>query len=63
MQYTAFLLRVWQLQDNGRYIRVQHVPTGNEVLLSSLEDVVTWIDATLRLQPPPAHPDPVTGET
>jgi hypothetical protein len=55
-RYDSFLLRLWLLSDGSRRIVVEHVQSGEQVLVRSYTDMAAWIDACVSTDQPAVSP-------
>ena len=53
-KYGAFVLRYWHLDDDERRLAVTHVQSGGQLLTSSPDAMLAWVQAQLG---PAAAPD------
>ncbi len=49
-QYGAFLLRGWQLGDEGKRFEIAHIQSGESLRATTLEEVIAWVGARLEAE-------------
>jgi hypothetical protein len=47
-RYASFLVRWWYLDGGGQRVKVEHIQTGEHVLLDSLASAFDWVSAWSR---------------
>jgi hypothetical protein len=45
--YASFLIRCWRFDSGTERIKVEHIQSGDNVQLSSLDDAIAWLAAIL----------------
>ena len=43
--YTSFLIRYWRLADGARRVAIEHVQSGERVVVPTLGAALAWLDA------------------
>jgi hypothetical protein len=54
-RYSSFLIRYWHLTSGARRITVEHVQSGEEAILPTLDAAAGWIGARGGAGPDPAR--------
>ena len=44
-RYTSFLIRHWHLADGARRVAIEHVQSGERVVVPTLGAALAWLDA------------------
>ncbi len=50
-QYSSFMVRCWRFDDDRRRIKVEHIQSGQDTQLATLDAALAWIDGQWREQP------------
>jgi len=43
-QYNSFLIRCWYLNEHEQRIKIEHIQSGEGIMVATLAAALTWLD-------------------